>query len=122
MYSRPTPLPPFFFLMIRRPPRSTLFPYTTLFRSRIPADPTAPYTTVTHWWGSKFEFRGRTINEEKHVAFAEYKELPTRTSARLELAVCLAEHYENYRRQMEPAGWRLREAWEGSATPEDYRA
>src|SRR5258708_34183627 len=30
-------LPPeyalFFFLMIRRPPRSTLFPYTTLFRS-----------------------------------------------------------------------------------------
>src|SRR5215216_1728073 len=30
-----TPLK-FFFLMIRRPPRSTLFPYTTLFRSRAP--------------------------------------------------------------------------------------
>src|SRR5689334_25442629 len=27
------PAPFFFFLMIRRPPRSTLFPYTTLFRS-----------------------------------------------------------------------------------------
>src|SRR6266478_7331227 len=27
----------FFFLMIRRPPRSTLFPYTTLFRSVAPA-------------------------------------------------------------------------------------
>src|SRR3989449_9279030 len=27
----------FFFLMIRRPPRSTLFPYTTLFRSMDPA-------------------------------------------------------------------------------------
>src|SRR2546430_13051991 len=26
----------FFFLMIRRPPRSTLFPYTTLFRSLKP--------------------------------------------------------------------------------------
>src|SRR5689334_23740101 len=25
-----------FFLMIRRPPRSTLFPYTTLFRSQLP--------------------------------------------------------------------------------------
>src|SRR5438067_13233747 len=25
----------FFFLMIRRPPRSTLFPYTTLFRSNV---------------------------------------------------------------------------------------
>src|SRR5256885_13086639 len=33
--SRPTDLwcSFFFFLMIRRPPRSTLFPYTTLFRS-----------------------------------------------------------------------------------------
>src|SRR5450830_2055557 len=28
----------FFFLMIRRPPRSTLFPYTTLFRSYTRAD------------------------------------------------------------------------------------
>src|SRR5574340_1109497 len=31
------PSPAFFFLMIRRPPRSTLFPYTTLFRSK-PSD------------------------------------------------------------------------------------
>src|SRR2546430_7910715 len=31
----------FFFLMIRRPPRSTLFPYTTLFRSCFPPRPTS---------------------------------------------------------------------------------
>src|SRR6185437_16405931 len=31
-------LPLFFFLMIRRPPRSTLFPYTTLFRSILNLD------------------------------------------------------------------------------------
>src|SRR5438874_9987589 len=30
----------FFFLMIRRPPRSTLFPYTTLFRSLTAPRPT----------------------------------------------------------------------------------
>src|SRR3712207_8784150 len=30
----------FFFLMIRRPPRSTLFPYTTLFRSAYSLDHT----------------------------------------------------------------------------------
>src|SRR5258708_20718672 len=30
----PQPYLFFFFLMIRRPPRSTLFPYTTLFRSQ----------------------------------------------------------------------------------------
>src|SRR2546430_13515087 len=42
----------FFFLMIRPPPRSTLFPYTTLFRSqRVPTDggptPEADPVTVT---------------------------------------------------------------------------
>src|SRR5690348_17871698 len=31
-----------FFFMIRRPPRSTLFPYTTLFRSEQPAAAVAP--------------------------------------------------------------------------------
>src|SRR3989442_3317835 len=36
----------FFFLMIRRPPRSTLFPYTTLFRSQISLSAS---TTVSHW-------------------------------------------------------------------------
>src|SRR5215475_5048146 len=33
-FSMVSACPLFFFLMIRRPPRSTLFPYTTLFRSR----------------------------------------------------------------------------------------
>src|SRR3712207_7086864 len=36
----------FFFLMIRRPPRSTLFPYTTLFRSLRPgAEPACELAT-----------------------------------------------------------------------------
>src|SRR5438445_7403715 len=33
----------FFFLMIRRPPRSTLFPYTTLFRSPAGASGARPH-------------------------------------------------------------------------------
>src|SRR5437764_4921587 len=46
----------FFFLLLRRPPRSTLFPYTTLFRSYVPAPtavdansvaPTPPVAIVT---------------------------------------------------------------------------
>src|SRR5256714_12221855 len=36
----------FFFLMIRRPPRSTLFPYTTLFRSPSVGTPLAPARRV----------------------------------------------------------------------------
>src|SRR5436190_9243010 len=46
----------FFFLMIRRPPRSTLFPYTTLFRSvqcmiSAPATPLkSPGPRDRRWW------------------------------------------------------------------------
>src|SRR3712207_9003868 len=36
----------FFFLMIRRPPRSTLFPYTTLFRSGVAV--TSPRLLLSH--------------------------------------------------------------------------
>src|SRR2546425_12084477 len=40
----------FFFLMIRRPPRSTLFPYTTLFRSHIVSEPsTGPERQLSPW-------------------------------------------------------------------------
>src|ERR1041385_9270614 len=39
----PLPFCFFFFLMIRRPPRSTLFPYTTLFRSACRARAASPW-------------------------------------------------------------------------------
>src|SRR3712207_8650206 len=38
-----------FFLMIRRPPRSTLFPYTTLFRSRRLPSPVRGSTRARRW-------------------------------------------------------------------------
>src|SRR5206468_12534978 len=38
-----------FFLMIRRPPRSTLFPYTTLFRSRDPNADTYAGSDADAW-------------------------------------------------------------------------
>src|SRR5256884_7096450 len=41
----------FFFLMIRRPPRSTLFPYTTLFRS---VGKTSLAMSIGHATGRKF--------------------------------------------------------------------
>src|SRR3712207_7562718 len=39
----------FFFLMIRRPPRSTLFPYTTLFRSPLPTAPSLGGGRLRSW-------------------------------------------------------------------------
>src|SRR2546430_11217661 len=49
--------------MIRRPPRSTLFPYTTLFRSRGARPPAAP-------WGSEPDrlSRRRTPRSEEHTS------------------------------------------------------
>jgi len=85
-------------------------------------DSTAPYTTVTHWWGSRFEFRGEIINEEKYASFLEYKELPSRVPVTLELAICLGEHYEDWQARLEPLGWNVRQAWDVGSTPEQYRA
>ncbi len=80
-----------------------------------------PYTTVAHWWGGTFEFNGITFSNEKGASFLEYQDLPHRTPVSLELAVCLAEFHEEYRRLLEPMGWRLREAWDVTATPDAYR-
>src|SRR2546430_6771232 len=58
----------FFFLMIRRPPRSTLFPYTTLFRSllREAAAPQAEGDVVRH--GQRVE-QGRELERsEEHTS------------------------------------------------------
>src|SRR6266536_5072187 len=48
----------FFFLMIRRPPRSTLFPYTTLFRSGH-RQPRPRHPVTDHLWQPRLAARGR---------------------------------------------------------------
>src|SRR3712207_8255952 len=55
--------------MIRRPPRSTLFPYTTLFRSRIAfgafsPDPISPTMLTSSWPG----VRTRKPRSEEHTS------------------------------------------------------
>src|SRR3712207_8586567 len=54
----------FFFLMIRRPPRSTLFPYTTLFRS-LQGSPNFEY--VAHDVTTHIDVPGR-LDEVYHFA------------------------------------------------------
>src|SRR5215210_8753170 len=56
----------FFFLMIRRPPRSTLFPYTTLFRSRGPRRSASPCGR-DGWsaWRDRRRRRGRCARDRK---------------------------------------------------------
>src|SRR3712207_8298543 len=59
----------FFFLMIRRPPRSTLFPYTTLFRSR-------PFCTGERTAECYFRVRaGADAAIARGLAYAPYADL-----------------------------------------------
>src|SRR5690348_18312567 len=57
----------FVFLMIRRPPRSTLFPYTTLFRSRnlAIAEPAPPCVQSKKVEG---ELKGTSARSEEHTS------------------------------------------------------
>src|SRR2546429_6678100 len=55
----------FFFLMIRRPPRSTLFPYTTLFRSPPRARRHAGAQLPRHRRGHR---RDRLRRSEEHTS------------------------------------------------------
>src|SRR5258708_10344989 len=61
----------FFFLMIRRPPRSTLFPYTTLFRSVAGKDgrphPDEPRVDFTNDAGDTARIV-RKIRSEEHTS------------------------------------------------------
>src|SRR6266508_5095811 len=58
----------FFFLMIRRPPRSTLFPYTTLFRSRWCSPPTRyPWRPATLASPSRSEEHTSELQSRGHL-------------------------------------------------------
>src|SRR5260221_5454686 len=52
--------------MIRRPPRSTLFPYTTLFRSRKPA--TSPSLPSPHMRSPANACAERAMRSEEHTS------------------------------------------------------
>ncbi|HKA59884.1 MAG TPA: hypothetical protein VKD28_14780 [Gemmatimonadales bacterium] len=84
-------------------------------------DAASAYTTVAHWWGGTFEYNGTVFQDAKRISFKEFADLPAHTSASLELAVCLGTAGAGCRGLLEPRGWRVREAWDVTATPEQYR-
>src|SRR5256885_11436242 len=60
----------FFFLMIRRPPRSTLFPYTTLFRSTALASPCEPSRVPSRPKPRRFLDRKSTRLNSSHLVIS----------------------------------------------------
>src|SRR5437588_10180606 len=69
----------FFFLMIRRPPRSTLFPYTTLFRSYAVSHKNAPHGAIVKLEPTAEDVTaGRTIYRAGDGDITEVAATPTR--------------------------------------------
>src|SRR5437899_13096268 len=61
----------FFFLSIRRPPRSTLFPYTTLFRSATCTPARSPFvnrTEIARLWLERNASMTSPIRSEEHTS------------------------------------------------------
>src|SRR5256885_10806800 len=80
----------FFFLMIRRPPRSTLFPYTPLFRSE-ETDPAIRARRLDEsleilrglWSGRRFSYSGREYTVTDVLFAPPPLQYPDRKSTRL---------------------------------------
>jgi hypothetical protein len=87
-----------------------------------PSAPEAAYTTVTHLYAGTVEIDGQEYNNDKRTAYLEYLDLPSRTSQQLELALCLGTDDAKDGPLFEGAGWRVRDAWHVTATPQDYAA
>src|SRR3712207_7546700 len=68
----------FFFLMIRRPPRSTLFPYTTLFRSEL------SFSYARALQGQPMEIWGGTADKVEAAQKAFYHRAKMNSAARSE--------------------------------------
>src|SRR5690349_24198780 len=71
--------------MLRRPPRSTLFPYTTLFRSYIRDDTVVDSGTVAGGWG--LSFVTETVPHPSTVAVTRSEEHTSELQSRRDL-VC----------------------------------
>src|SRR2546429_6387043 len=100
--------------MIRRPPRSTLFPYTTLFRSARKRERPKPYEEVNHQrsfrklngfsstYASSTDAKEGTRNAKDHVsccdACARNARPRPRAERRLEQVVLLQEHRRDHAR------------------------
>src|SRR5439155_19908091 len=92
----------FFFFRIRRPPRSTLFPYTTLFRSRSPAGGgTRPAG------GMPWRWTGRGAGRARSAACARSEEHTSELQSRGHLVCGLLLEKKNV-----PGDVRVRGHWE----------
>src|SRR5947209_10981649 len=86
----------FFFLMIRRPPRSTLFPYTTLFRSTNRRNPAVVCQPGRNPWSSFRQFVDRKStrlnSSHANISYAVFCLKKKKDTCLITLTVRVSEH------------------------------
>jgi hypothetical protein len=81
------------------------------------------FTTVSSWWGCEWVTDGTGFyDNNKRAAFLEFRDLPQRTSQRLELALLFGNRDAQDQRVLEDHGWRVRHSREVAGMPEMYQA
>src|SRR3712207_8313232 len=78
----------FFFLMIRRPPRSTLFPYTTLFRSMLGVSVTSPLKSSVIPFLDELTFGASRLGAVNCIALSEDRKEHTSELQSRQYLVC----------------------------------
>lgn len=87
-----------------------------------PQSPGSAFTTVSHWGELEWlEHNGELYANSKKNGFMPFIELPLRSPAPLELALCLAPDEEADKSELEKNGWRVRNAHEVAPTPWCYQ-
>ena len=83
----------------------------------------AAFSTVTSWWGRWLVLGDKLIDNSKRAAFIEYLCLPSKTSARLELAAPFTSDPADVADQqlLEDNGWTVRDVREVCGTPQAFQ-
>src|ERR1043165_10008561 len=81
----------FFFLMIRRPPRSTLFPYTTLFRSIWTSFTCLDFPYHPSWYPSRSEEHTSELQSRGLISYAVFC-LKKKNNERSTICICYLNH------------------------------
>lgn len=87
-----------------------------------PAPANAPFTTVSNWYIDEWieDVDGWYIND-KRSGFLPFLELPKQTNQSLELALCLKKDETEGWVTLPEQGWKVRDAFEVTSTPQDYQ-
>jgi hypothetical protein len=82
----------------------------------------APFNTISNWYMDEWVEDGDGFYmNDKRTGFLPFLGLAKTVSQPLELLLCLAADDDEERKMLRDHGWRVRDAWKLTSTPQDYQ-